>query len=501
MALKPSRPIGLRWKVTGLIVIPMLLVLAVSTSIGYARQRQTSLANMSLLASQTGQVIEQALVRDMLVSDFDHIQSTVDSIAEDDRVRTLYLLDTQGNVIFAPGRDGVGLQLSNENPTCQPCHRHPPEQRPSGVVVNLENGQPVFRSMHPIENRPACARCHNPNEPLIGLLLTDLSIEPVESAIARELRDSLLWLAGTVITTTFLSSYAVNRWVLQRLGKLTTAMEDIGLRGLADRLPTAPADEIGRLSTAFNAMADRVEQRNRQNVALSEALERRSEERGTLLRRLLKAQEEERIKVARELHDDLGQTLSSTALNIELGQRALSQQQDLESAIEHLKLANEQIADATDHMYDLILGLRPSVLDDLGLIAALRTLGQRILEPVGVGFAVETAGLRQRLPASIETALFRIFQEAMTNILKHARAQDVRISVLVDDGWVEGRIEDDGRGFDPEETGSRSENGGLGLLGIRERASQLGGRLRIDSHPSKGTAITVRLPVEGGERD
>jgi two-component system sensor histidine kinase UhpB len=494
---KLIRPLSLRWKVTGLIVLPVLIVLAISTRFGYARQRQNALANMSLLASHTGQVIEHALERDMLVSDFERIQATVDSIARDERVRTLYLLDTDGTVIFSPKRENVGQRLDNEDPTCQPCHRSTPADRPSGILVSLVDGQQVFRSMQPIDNRPECSRCHDPEEPLIGLLLTDLSIEPVENAIALELRENLFWMVGTVVTTTLLSSFAVNRWVLQRLTKVAAAMEGIGLGGLAHRLPTEPADEVGRLGVAFNTMADRVELRDEQNTALSAALEQRAEERGLLLRRLLKAQEEERIRVARELHDELGQTLSSIALSIELSQRALAQPEIAGLAEQHLGTAHSQIAHATDHMYDLILGLRPSVLDDLGLVAALHTSSQRILEPAGIRFELVADGLEARLPANIETALFRIFQEAMTNVLKHAQAAQVQVNIEMKDDWVIGYLKDDGIGFDPSQIHPPSLIGGLGLLGMRERASQLGGTFEVSSKSRSGTRVTIRLPLDG----
>lgn len=498
---KLTRPISLRWKVTALIVLPMLVVLAIATRLAYSRQRQNALANMSLLASQTGQVIEHALERDMLVSDFERIQATVDSIASDERVRTLYLLDTQGTIVFSPQRENAGRRLDNQDPSCQPCHRADPEERLSGVLVTLEDGQQVFRSMQPIENRPACSRCHDPDNPLVGMLLTDLSIEPVENAIAIELRENLFWMVGTVVTTTLLSSLAIDRWVLERLSRFAGAMESIGFGQLTDRLPTEPADEVGRLGAAFNGMADRLEERDLQNTVLSQALERRAEERGLLLQRLLRAQEEERIRVARELHDELGQTLSSTALSIEVAQRALHQEGERESVEQHLVQAHTQIADATEHMYDLILGLRPSVLDDIGLVAALNTSSQRVLEPAGIRFELEVLGLAARLPPNIETALFRIFQEAMNNVLKHAQADAVRATIEVREGWVTGSLEDNGRGFPAIQGHAPSDNGGLGLLGMRERASQLGGTFEVHSELGGGTLISVRLPLDEAADD
>ncbi len=485
---------NLQLKVSLLIILPMLLILAVSTIIAYSRQRERALASMSLLASQTGQVIENSLHEIMLAADAQRIQTTLDAVAKDPRIQTLYLMDTNGQVVFAPGGEGVGQRLYNQDPTCQPCHSLDPEDRPSGVVVTTADGDTVFRSMHPIENLPECHQCHEPDQRLNGLLLTDLSIAPIEGTLADDLRDNLAWLAGTVIITAVFAYWAINRWVLRRLSGLTKAMDDVGHGGFQGDLPELPDDELGRLSAAFNRMTNQVETRDEENRALSERLGERAEERGQLLERLIAAQEEERKRVARELHDDLGQSLSSTALSVEVAQKAL--QSDPGSAAQQLEQASELIADATDRMYDLILGLRPSVLDDLGLLAALRAHAKRTLEPEGVEFEISSSGLSDRLPPHLETALFRIFQEAISNIVRHAGARRVTMSVGAENGILEAKVVDDGVGFDPEAYDANGiDKRGLGILGMRERATLVGGEIKIDSQPGRGTELRIIITL------
>ena len=488
-----TRPISLHLRVSALIIVPMLFILILSTGIAYIQQRDRALASMSLLASQTGSVIHHVLQRDMLLSDFESIQHTFDAIGQDDRIRTLYLLDTNGKVVFAPNGVGVGRQLDYHDKTCQPCHRLPPELRPSGVVVTGGEDQPVFRSMHPIENQPQCYGCHDPDKRINGLLLTDLSIAPVESALAADLRHNLAWWAGTVLVTGLLANLAVNRMVLRRLSGLSSAMADMGRKGPAVRLAERPADEIGRLSAAFNMMTERIQQREIENQELSEALKRRAEERGELLERLITAQEEERKRVARELHDELGQGLSSAALTIEVAQRSI--EGDPVKASRHLDQAHEVIADATERMYDLIMGLRPSVLDDLGLVAALWSHAERTLEPAGISFKMDASAATDRLPPATETALFRIFQEAITNVLRHANASLVVLRIAVVDGSVEAEVEDNGVGFGHDLWGDDGGRRGLGLLGMRERTQQLGGRIDVLSRPGEGTKLLIRIPA------
>jgi signal transduction histidine kinase len=148
-------------------------------------------------------------------------------------------------------------------------------------------------------------------------------------------------------------------------------------------------------------------------------------------------------------------------------------------------------------MYDLILGLRPSVLDDLGLVAALRSHCQYVLETTDISFEIETEGLNERLPPLTETALFRICQEALTNVLRHAQAQRVDFMIVRQNGIVEASILDDGLGFDQEEIQVGDEKGrGLGLLGMRERAEQFCGNLTVESQPGKGTKVHVSIPVD-----
>ena len=486
---------SIRLKVSLLILLPVVLALLLSTLIEFQLHRERDLRNMSLLASQTGHVIQQSLRHEMLLSDFEGIQSTLDAIWADEQFRALYILDKNGKVVFSPSEKSTSISLDNEEESCQPCHRLAADDRPSGILITTSDGQQVFRSMHPIENKPECAECHNPDDRIIGLLLTDLSIESVEEAVVAGTRSSLLWWIGALLATTIIANLAINQFVLQRLGRLTEAIRNFSLGKKNPQLPVTSEDEIGKLSEAFNAMSSRVELHEKENKALTEALDNRIAERGVLLKRLIHAQEEERKRIAREIHDEFGQSLSSIALNIELTHRALAQ--DPNKATDYLSRAGELVANSTDQMYNLILGLRPSALDDLGLIAALKSHIHRTLEPAGIGYDFQTEALTDRLPPQIETTLFRLIQEALTNIIRHAGASRVTLSISLRSGVIQGDVIDDGVGFDPSSIRiSDQDEQGLGLLGMRERVEQFGGTLDVDSSPGSGTRIRIRLPIE-----
>jgi signal transduction histidine kinase len=201
----------------------------------------------------------------------------------------------------------------------------------------------------------------------------------------------------------------------------------------------------------------------------------RSAELEQLTRLLLRAQEDERRRIARELHDEAGQAL--TAVKIEL---------DLDGHRD----AGERVGRALAQVRDLSNLLRPSALDDLGLSAALRALAADVSERsrIKVDLDIETGG--RTFPPEIEVVLYRVVQEALTNIVRHARATWVRAQVALNGRDVLLTVEDDGQGIAP---GSEPR---LGLLGMQERISAAGGTLTIGAAPDKGVRITARIPVE-----
>ncbi len=204
------------------------------------------------------------------------------------------------------------------------------------------------------------------------------------------------------------------------------------------------------------------------------------------VRRVVAAQELERTRLARELHDETGQALTS----ILLGLKPLEQLATTEESSAAVASVRELVVSTLQDVRRLAVELRPSALDDFGLVPALERLAESFREQTGLQVDLETSVGGDRLPADVETALYRIVQESLTNIVKHANAG--RISVLLtrkDDG-VAVIVEDDGGGFEE----SPSEEG-LGLVGMRERVGLVGGKLRIESAPETGTTIAAEVPV------
>jgi len=228
--------------------------------------------------------------------------------------------------------------------------------------------------------------------------------------------------------------------------------------------------------------------------------------------RIMNALERERKRIARELHDETSQALTTLIINLEVAMSSLESLDELsgsavekvESVVETLSGTRDLTETTLEEIRKLIFDLRPSILDDLGLVPAMRWYAMNKLEAdrIDTRFDVQVEQ-NDRLPPDAETALFRIFQEAITNLMKHAEAGSVEVEMKMSKSAVMLRVRDDGVGFDPDDPSSAKEEGGLGLFGMHERANLLGGSCEIISAPDEGTEIRVEIarPGRDGEAD
>ena len=219
-----------------------------------------------------------------------------------------------------------------------------------------------------------------------------------------------------------------------------------------------------------------------------------NEVRARLLKQVLSAREEEQRRIARDLHDGIGQSLTSLLLRL----RATAEVPTFEEARARLGELRGITASLLDEVRRLARGLRPSVLDDLGLAAALERYAAEYAQAHGIAVDVVAPDLAlARLPAEVETALYRIAQEALTNVLKHAAAKAVSLVVRRESSGIHLTVEDDGRGFDSDAQHQAPGAGkGLGLVDIRERAALLNGSVTLESKPGSGTTVHVCIPLK-----
>jgi signal transduction histidine kinase len=230
------------------------------------------------------------------------------------------------------------------------------------------------------------------------------------------------------------------------------------------------------------------------NAHLYEALQQEQRARAALLDKTISAQEDERKRIARELHDQTSQDLAALMLSLDTCEVGLAT--DVSGLDRHLRTAKSIAETMLINIHRLINDLRPSLLDDLGLAPAIMWYGEQRLKPLGIALEFKCDRMEARLPPSLETTLFRITQEALTNVVRHAQATRVGMTLEVDDANVFLIVQDNGIGFQVAAVGSAQAMGrGLGLRGMRERATTLGGQLQIESAPGQGTTIKLNIPL------
>jgi signal transduction histidine kinase len=224
-----------------------------------------------------------------------------------------------------------------------------------------------------------------------------------------------------------------------------------------------------------------------QNAWLFEQVQASTERLQSLSRRLVEIQENERRYISRELHDEAGQVLTSLLVDLRLLEKNISEPKVLQKIVTEME---SSLNGVIENLHRIAMALRPASLDHVGLVAALRQHTESMAEKHGVNISFTSSGVVERLPANVETVLYRIVQESLTNIVRHAHATRVDVVLTVRDGKLIVIIEDDGIGFDPELAPAGTH---LGLFGMRERAEMIDAKLMIESSPGNGTTIMMEV--------
>ena len=265
------------------------------------------------------------------------------------------------------------------------------------------------------------------------------------------------------------------------------------------RASIVSGDEIGRLGAAFNAMAESLEQTSQENSRLLVELRAKESMRVRLLDQVIGAQEDERRRVARELHDGTGQSLTAILISLRVLEEAsqdcagCSQSGSVRS---HAEGARAVASQTLDEVRRLARDLRPAVLDDLGLPAALERCSKEFARMCNIPIDYQVVGMDDvRLLPQVETALYRIAQEALTNAARHSGAHSVNLALERHGDSIHVVVEDDGSGFDVEARLANLNGSGLGLFGMKERAGLVGGTLTVESVPGFGTTVFVQVPL------
>ncbi len=369
-----------------------------------------------------------------------------------------------------------------------------------------------------------CHRCHSEED--TGKRRTDdmlafapLSVAPwgisirepqdiVFSPTAR-LRKGFLILSAVSAVTALVLGIGLSRSIVKPIESLITATRKIGTGNLSEPIGASSRDEIGTLARSFDAMRIRLheslESIHRHNVELENIVTERTrqirqsrQKVESLLKKVISSQEEERKRIARGLHDEVLQDMSAFLIKLEIC-RLYPEQISPEKIEEMRGIALKTL----DSIHKVIQNLRPSILDDLGLGAGIKWLLDKHLNEKGIRyFLTIDAETDERFDPRLEITLFRIIQESIINIARHAEAENVIVVLKAMEDSISVDIEDDGAGFDVHSMLRHTTDSGrgLGLLGMKERASLLDGKLEICSGPGIGTRMSLRVPLQNPVR-
>ncbi|MBI5529308.1 MAG: HAMP domain-containing protein [Deltaproteobacteria bacterium] len=382
------------------------------------------------------------------------------------------------NIAYLVVEDRAGRAIGRKNAAVDPPAGQPADpSRASDQVTRRTlslGGLRVYEATFPVLDGAA-------GRVRVGLDTT--SVPATVGAIERRLLLALLVCVLFGQGLALVLSYIITR-PIHALVRATGAVEKGELDFKASEFP---ADEVGALAGAFDRM---VASLRRQRSLIRQ----RDEERVHLLERLMISQEEERRRVALALHDELGQAMTALLLRVRAGGAGRPE------CLGHKGVMEEQIAGMIEQVRTMARSLRPAVLDDYGLRSALERQIKDLSAGAGCEFDYEFVaddGLDDRFDAAVETVLYRVAQEAITNVIKHAKARRASVVLYRRRGSATLLVEDDGCGFVPAGPAEPSARGGMGVVGMRERVLVMGGEFVIESAPEHGTMIRATLPTGG----
>lgn len=469
---------SLQYKVVILVFGIILTTGIIGGLSGLYFQRQAAVEQFSDSTMVLAATLRDSIERDMLLPDREHIQQSVRLLGSRSPVTEVSIVSPDRRVYASSIIPTIG-QMKDD--------RELDRVFTLGETITssaFQSEQDKLYIIYPLVNKSACFSCHGSSPVILGAIKIGWD---TTSLIRRVEQQTLVMLiiGGLAVAVMVVAlSFTLRSAVVRPLMRLAASARRIATGNYSARVDARGNDEVGTVARSFNDMAQRIQER-------TEQLQQMVKIRGQLLDRLISVQEEERRRIARELHDEIGQVLS--AIMMELSRTVESLPAEATVAREKLEKSRVIAAQSLAELRRMIYDLRPEVLDQLGLVPALRSYIRNRLEEQNIQVNLSIQGLKDRLPSQMEITLFRVVQEAVTNILRYAKATVVDIDLTATESAVTVTVKDNGQGFDVDKTLRSTES--WGLRGIRERASVINGELTIESKAGQGTRLQLRIPL------
>lgn len=477
------RNASLQMKMFGLIVAVVLAVAACS----FVWMQSALSGSLSLQVESRARALATYVasrsVDPLLTNNIYALNALVDdTVKNNEDVKYLFIIGENGEVVVSSEKAlVVSDELLSANASIEEdgLYRESSKALETDVGKIMDNAAPVFKE--------------GGAEVRVGM-----GYESVGSFMA-DVSSQLLVIVGLVLAMAMAVSYAIVRVTLRPVKDLVGLTERVSEGELGERAHEYNRDEIGRLAESFNRMLDDLQVAEAERNDYVGELADKERILGLLLQKVINAQEDERKRIARELHDETSHSLTAMLIELqELKRDGLltADQEDHATALKSL------IDQALKDINQLAWNLRPSVLDKFGLRVSLERYVEEIEAHHSLSVDLVVQGDTASLPPDVEITIYRLVQEAVTNVVKYARACELGIMLVVNTSFVSVVVEDDGIGFDVDAITKRRPGEHLGLLGMDERVSILGGTLDIESCVGGGTTIIAKVPLrERGSTD
>jgi signal transduction histidine kinase len=498
------RDLGLRTKLAVLIE-GLLLLLALATGLlATGRMEATLESELKRRGLAIAGDLAMFSVKPLLAGDLATLRRFVNHTMRQEHVRSVAVLDPDGAVVMHSDLGRVG-----ERPDDAWTHRAVRSDTPGqedSLAARAED--PVYGLHYPVTASGA----------RLGTVVVGYSRAAARAEIARARRQIVsVWALAAVLAGGL--AWLLAGYVTRPITAIASAMQGAAGGELGAVLAEGRRDEVGVLASSFNEMAEdlarhrqhlselveartaqlrdanaRLEEEVAEREKVADELRRSREKLRDLASHLQSVREREQAEIAREIHDELGQALTALKLDLHWAGQQLAAG-SFAAAAERIAALSKAIDATVQSVRRISSELRPKLLDDLGLSAALEWQAREFEQRARVACRIRSEPDDIVLDADRSTALFRIFQETLTNVARHAHATRVDVVLTNFEGKVEMTVTDDGEGIRPEQVSDRRS---LGLLGMRERARSLGGRLEINGRKGRGTTVRVSIPCAAG---
>ena len=427
---------------------------------------------LDLLGREIASAMSQSISNAILVDDrFSMTEQLIHARQTNEQVRYIVVDGPEGTMLASTFTEGVPLGFPKRNLS--------PGSADEDWVIDSNEGT-IREIVYPIDKG------------LVGYIRIGMTETVMIQIMEKRLVETMTFIFIICIVASVLATRFARNFLLP-IRRLDQAARQIGKGDYSVRVPRTSSDDIGRLGRTFNVMVNRLAAKDAENSKLVKALQEKEQTRIWLINRLFTAREDERRRISRELHDESSQSMVSILTYLRILQDRMKDDQGRELIAD--------VQDLTRHTLEgirhLAVNLHPPLLEDLGLIAAIQKYIDNFkkMQPhMNICFHADSdVDSLNRMGALF---CYRIIQEGLTNIARHARAKEVRVTIGIQDDSLTLIISDDGIGFSQTTAEAARFNNHLGLVSMRERTDLLRGTFTIDSKPRKGSTITITIPVE-----